>query len=153
MSTACSIHGKNREISVPYSFWTTVKISIPENWNWNCWTSFGLEIEVGGHTLPLSLPPPPSLVATLLDTDVKNRKLLSSWWRNVKCHIQHSESWLRWIVIEQVNYKEHYFPLKISERNCARTLSKPLRKKQSWCIPKKMKTKYMKEDMWKSFFS
>ena len=24
---------------------------------------------------------------------------------NVKCHIQHEESWLGWIVIEQVNYK------------------------------------------------
>ena len=24
---------------------------------------------------------------------------------NVKCHIQHEESWLRWIVIEQVNNK------------------------------------------------
>ena len=24
---------------------------------------------------------------------------------NVKCHIQHEDTWLRWIVIEQVNYK------------------------------------------------
>ena len=24
---------------------------------------------------------------------------------NVKCHTQHEDSWLRWIVIEQVNYK------------------------------------------------
>ena len=24
---------------------------------------------------------------------------------NVKCNIQHEESWRRWIVIEQVNYK------------------------------------------------
>ena len=27
---------------------------------------------------------------------------------NVKCHIQHEEIWLRWIVIEQINYKKHY---------------------------------------------
>ena len=39
--------------------------------------------------------------------------------KKVRCHIQHEESWLRWIVIKQVNY---YFPL------C--TLSKPIRKKQ-----------------------
>ena len=45
---------------------------------------------------------------------------------NVRCHIQHEEKWLRWIVMEQVNY---YFPLIYPERNCARTLSKPLRKK------------------------
>ena len=31
---------------------------------------------------------------------------------NVKCQIQHEDSWLRWIVIEQVNYKQYYFPLK-----------------------------------------
>ena len=24
---------------------------------------------------------------------------------NVKCHIQHEETWLRWIVVEQANYK------------------------------------------------
>ena len=24
---------------------------------------------------------------------------------SVKCHIQHKESWLGWIAIEQVNYK------------------------------------------------
>ena len=27
----------------------------------------------------------------------------------VKCHIQHKDNWLRWIVIEQVNYKQYYF--------------------------------------------
>ena len=43
--------------------------------------------------------------------------------KNVKCHIQHEESWLRWIVIEQVNYKKYYFPLILPERNCPRTLS------------------------------
>ena len=49
---------------------------------------------------------------------------------NAKCHIQHEEKWLRWIVIEQVNY---YFLLIFFERNCARTLSKPLRKKYT-CV-------------------
>ena len=43
----CNIHSKNREISGPYYFWTLVKINIPDVWNWNCWTLFGSEIEVG----------------------------------------------------------------------------------------------------------
>ena len=47
---------------------------------------------------------------------------------NVKFHIQHEESWLRWIVIEQVSYKQHYFPLIFPERNCARILSKIFRR-------------------------
>ena len=62
---------------------------------------------------------------------------------NVKCHIQHEESWLRLIAIEQVNY---YFPLIFPERNCARTLSKPLRKSNR-VYSEKMKAKCMKEDM------
>ena len=45
---------------------------------------------------------------------------------NIKCHIQHEESWLRWIAIEQVT---HYFPLMFPERNCGPTFSKPLWKK------------------------
>ena len=47
---------------------------------------------------------------------------------NIKYQIQHEESWLEWIVIEQINYKQHYFWF-ILERICAGTLSKPLRKK------------------------
>ena len=50
--------------------------------------------------------------------------------------IQHEESWLGWIVIEQVNYKFLLqlqitaFRLAISpERTCGLTLPKPLRKK------------------------
>ena len=50
----CRIHGKNREISGPYNFWTPVKSNIPDVWNWNCWTLFGSEIEVWGHTLQVS---------------------------------------------------------------------------------------------------
>ena len=42
---------------------------------------------------------------------------------------KHEESWLGWIVIQQVNYKWHYFLLIFPERNCARTHLKPLSKK------------------------
>ena len=59
---------------------------------------------------------------------------------NVKCHIQHVESWLRWIVIEQVN---HYSPLIFPERFCEKVIV---------MYSKKMKAKCMKEDVWKSFF-
>ena len=45
---------------------------------------------------------------------------------NVKSHIQHGESWLRWTVIEQENC---YFPLIFPKRSFTCTLSKPLRKK------------------------
>ena len=56
---------------------------------------------------------------------------------NVKCHVHHAESRLRWIIIDQVNYRQHYFLLIFPERNCARTVSNALRKKQLWCILKK----------------
>ena len=46
---------------------------------------------------------------------------------NVKCHIKHDERWLRWIVIELVNYKWHYFSLILPERNFAHIISKSLR--------------------------
>ena len=45
LSKNCSIHCKNRQISGQCNFWTPVKSNIPDNWNWNCWTLFGLEIE------------------------------------------------------------------------------------------------------------
>ena len=111
----------------------------------------------------------------------QNRKLLSTWWKSIRflqkityqnteqdvfvifmmqetknsnlfdkvyvqedvnCYIQHEENWLRWIVIEQVNY---YFPLVFPERCCNR-------EKVIVMYSKKMKAKYMKEDVWKSFF-
>ena len=65
---------------------------------------------------------------------------------NVKCHIQHEEKWLGWIVIEQVNY---YFRLMFLEKNSARTLSKPLQKSNR-VYSEKMKAKCVKEDVWKS---
>ena len=49
-SKNCSIHGKNREISGQYNFWTPIKSNILDVWNWNFWTLFGSEIEVGGHS-------------------------------------------------------------------------------------------------------
>ena len=71
------------------------------------------------------------LVIFILLQETKNSNLFdkSCTQGNVKCHIQHEESWLRQIVNEQVNYKWHYSPLIFSERNCARALWNPLRKK------------------------
>ena len=46
LSKNYSIHGKNREIFGPHNFWTPIKSNIPDFWNWNCWTLFGLEIAV-----------------------------------------------------------------------------------------------------------
>ena len=34
-----------------YNFWTPVENNISDVWNWNCWTLFGLVIEVGVHGL------------------------------------------------------------------------------------------------------
>ena len=55
----------------------------------------------------------------------------------VKCHIQHEESWLRWIVNKQVNY---YFSLIFPERHCNR-------ENVIVMYSKKMKAKHMKEDV------
>ena len=57
LSKNVSIPCKSCEISGPYNFLTPIKSSIPDIWNWNCWTLFGLEIEVGlrGHDLPTPL--------------------------------------------------------------------------------------------------
>ena len=43
------------------------------------------------------------LVILKLLQETKNSNLLDKNCKNVNCHIQHEESWLRWIVIEQVN--------------------------------------------------
>ena len=47
LSKNCSTHGQNCEISGPYNISTSVKSNIPDVWNWNFWSLFGLEIEVG----------------------------------------------------------------------------------------------------------
>ena len=52
LSKNCSIHGKNRESSGPYNFWTPMKSNIPDVWNWNFCTLFGSEIEVGERRGP-----------------------------------------------------------------------------------------------------
>ena len=57
LSKNCSIHGKNCEISGMYNFWTPIKSSIPDVWNWNCWTLFGLENEWRGGGSMTSLHP------------------------------------------------------------------------------------------------
>ena len=56
---------------------------------------------------------------------------------DIKCHIQHEESWLRWIVIEQLNY---YSPLIFPERNCNR-------EKVIVTYSKKIKAKCLKKDV------
>ena len=42
-----------------------MKSNIFDGWNWNCWTLFGSEIEVGGHD-----PPGPLVVTPLFDRDL-----------------------------------------------------------------------------------
>ena len=44
----------------------------------------------------------------LQETENSNLFVKNFSQKDFKCHIQHEESWLRWIAIEQVNY---YFPL------------------------------------------
>ena len=78
--------------------------------------------------------------------DCKKQKIPNLFEKNysqedVKCHIQHEVSWLRWIVIEHVNY---YIPLIFPERNCNRETVIVM-------YSKKMKAKRMKEDVWKIF--
>ena len=68
---------------------------------------------------------------------------------NVKCHIKHEERWLRWIVIELVNYKWHYFSFIFPERKYTLKISS---EKVIVMPSEKMKAKYTKEDVWKSFF-
>ena len=72
---------------------------------------------------------------------------------NVKCHIQHEECWLRWIVIEQANYKYHHFPLIFPgwKKWCSHTFK--VSSKEAIVIHSdKMKAKYMKKDVSKSTF-
>ena len=47
------------------------------------------------------------VLVILLLQETKNSNLFEEncTQKNVKCHIQHEENWLRWILIEQVNYK------------------------------------------------
>ena len=47
-----SMYCKSRAFFSPYNFLTPIKSSIPDVWNWNCWTLFDWEIEVGGPWSP-----------------------------------------------------------------------------------------------------
>ena len=58
LSKNFSIHCKSHEISGPYDFLTPIKSSIPDVWNWNCWTLFVLENELGVMGGMTSLHPP-----------------------------------------------------------------------------------------------
>ena len=71
LSKNCSIHGKNDEIFGPYYFWTPVENNIPDIWNWNCWTVFGSEVEVGEAMAPVA--PPISYAPVIL---IKTKKFL-----------------------------------------------------------------------------
>ena len=70
------------------------------------------------------------VLVIFISQETKNSNLFDKncTQENVKCHIEHEGSWLRWIVIEQVNCKWHDFLLIIPERICAGTLSKSLQK-------------------------
>ena len=63
---------------------------------------------------------------------------------NVKCHIQHEESWRRWIVIEQVQVTliSAYISWK---KLCPHTFKASL-EEVIVMYSEKVKTKYMKED-------
>ena len=79
LSKNCSIHGKNREISGPYDFWTPVKGNIPDVWNRNCWTLFDLETEVRGRGIIAPLPTQwmrPSMCETFHKQDKKKKQTL-----------------------------------------------------------------------------
>ena len=58
---------------------------------------------------------------------------------------------LKRTAIEQVNYMKYYFPLIFPDKNCARTLSKHLQKKQSWCILRKWRQNTWRR-MWEIVF-
>ena len=81
LSKNVSIHCKSREIFGPYNFLTTIKSSIPDVWNWNFWTFFGLEIQVelrrGGWGGMTSLHPLPRWLQHCTSTYhiIKNSKL------------------------------------------------------------------------------
>ena len=44
LSKNCSKHGKSRETSGPFYFWTPIKTNIPDVWNWNCLALFDSKI-------------------------------------------------------------------------------------------------------------
>ena len=88
LSKNCSIHGKNCEISGMYNFWTPIKSSIPDVWNWNCWTLFDWEIEVGG---PWPSPPQWLRPCTCTCHIIKLNKLQ-------KYVFQHYKAWERKLV-------------------------------------------------------
>ena len=87
---------------------------------------------------------------------------------NVKCHIQHEESWLRWIALEQVNYnivirkgsfrfllpwlQVTLLPAYISWKKLWSHHFKVFSEQIIVMDFEKMKAKYMMEDVWKSFF-
>ena len=63
---------KNREISGPYNFWAPAK-NIPDVWNWNCWTLFCSETEVGWWPPGPPLATPCSLGLSLSRTNGLHR--------------------------------------------------------------------------------
>ena len=94
---------------------------------------------------------------------MSKQKIISPWWRlgfyrksniknctqeNVKCRIQHEDNWLRWIVIEQVIKSNTTFRWK---KLCSHTF-KASSEEVIVMHSEKMKAKYMKEDVRKSFF-
>ena len=71
---------------------------------------------------------------------------------NVKCHIQHEECWLRWIIIEQVKLQVTLLFAYISWKKLFSHTFKASLEEVIVMHSEKMKAKYMKDDVWKSFF-
>ena len=70
--------------------------------------------QLGGRGALQHPPDPPAAISPVFSLFrlecLKNSNLFDKncTQENIKCHIQHEEIWLRWVVIEQVNYKKHY---------------------------------------------
>ena len=77
LSRNCSIHGKNREISGQYNFWTPIKNSIPDVWNWNCWNFFVQKLK--WEVMAPCHPPPPLRVAMPLLEQIMKYKVAQFW--------------------------------------------------------------------------
>ena len=95
-SKNCNINSKNLDIFVPYKFWTPVKRNIPDVWNWNCWTLFGLEIEVGGGGGGGGggvCPPSPPVAMSLWQTVFLKNDFFKKKWEQINFgkHDQFSE--------------------------------------------------------------
>ena len=85
MSKNCCTNGNNFEISGLYNLWKPLKSSIPDVWNWNCWTLFGLQNWSWGvwYAPPFDLSS--GYAPAFSKTHVINKK--TTWHLNLRCGI------------------------------------------------------------------